>query len=81
MAVSVSAAGITAASIYGVTNRVAGQQISWQVGNIGGYASFIGYDEARSNAIVVLQNAFNWSNDSGIALLADLATQDRVVGQ
>ena len=41
---------------YGVTDRVAGQQITWQVGYIGGYASFIGYDRANGNAIVVLQN-------------------------
>lgn len=41
---------------YGVTDRVAGQQITWQVGYIGGYASFIGYDRANGNAIVLLQN-------------------------
>ncbi|HAH13618.1 MAG TPA: serine hydrolase, partial [Pantoea agglomerans] len=53
----------------------------YQVGYIGGYASFIGYDKRNGNAIVVLQNGFNWSNYLGIALLVDLATQDKVVGQ
>ena len=57
------------------------QQITYQVGYIGGYASFIGYDKRNGNAIVVLQNGFNWSNYLGIALLVDLATQDKVVGQ
>lgn len=47
------------------------------MGYIGGYASFIGYDRAHGNAIVVLQNAFNWSNYLGIALLRDLARKDR----
>jgi len=49
------------------------------VGYIGGYTSFIGYDKRHGNAIVVLQNGFNWSNYLGIALLVDLATQDKVV--
>ena len=62
------------------------QNIAWvtdtyQVGYIGGYSSFIGYDKRNGNAIVVLQNGFNWSNYLGIALLVDLATQDKVVGQ
>lgn len=43
------------------------------MGYIGGYASFIGFDKQNGNAIVVLQNAFNWSNYLGIALLMDLA--------
>ncbi|HAI05865.1 MAG TPA: serine hydrolase, partial [Pantoea sp.] len=38
-------------------------------------------DQVRGNVIVVLQNAFNWSNSLGIALLVELATKDRVVGQ
>ena len=71
--------GAQAQNIAWVTDRVAGQQITYQVGYIGGYASFIGYDKASGNAIVVLQNAFNWSNYLGIALLVDLATKDRVV--
>lgn len=53
--------------------------ISALAGYIGGYASFIGYDKRHGNAIVVLQNGFNRSNNSGIALLVELATQDKVV--
>ncbi|MEX7609017.1 hypothetical protein AB6V66_20680, partial [Enterobacter asburiae] len=43
---------------------------------IGGYSSFIGYDKEKGNAVVVLQNTFNWSNYIGIALLMDMAKQD-----
>jgi len=73
--------GVQAQNIAWVTDTFKEQQITWQVGYIGGYASFIGYDKRHGNAIVVLQNGFNWSNYLGIALLVDLATQDKVVGQ
>jgi len=73
--------GAQAQNIAWVTDAIEGQQITYQVGYIGGYASFIGYDKRNGNAIVVLQNGFNWSNYLGIALLVDLATQDKVVPQ
>ncbi|QXG54174.1 beta-lactamase family protein [Pantoea jilinensis] len=73
--------GAQAQNIAWVTDTIEGQQITYQVGYIGGYASFIGYDIRHGNAIVVLQNGFNWSNYLGIALLVDLATQDKVVAQ
>lgn len=73
--------GTQAQNIAWVTDTIEGQQITYQVGYIGGYASFIGYDKRNGNAIVVLQNGFNWSNYLGIALLVDLATQDKVVAQ
>lgn len=53
--------------------------ISALVGYIGGYASFVGYDKRRGNAIGVPQNGCNRSNNSGIGLLVDRATQDKVV--
>ena len=62
-------------NIAWVTDRYGAQQITYQVGYIGGYSSFIGYDKQNGNAIVVLQNAFNWSNYLGIALLMDLANK------
>lgn len=74
-------AGAQVQNIAWVTDTFEGQQIIYQVGYIGGYSSFIGYDKRNGNAIVVLQNGFNWSNYLGIALLVDLATQDKVVGQ
>lgn len=60
-------------NIAWVTDTYGDQQITYQVGYIGGYSSFIGFDKQNGNAIVVLQNAFNWSNYLGIALLMDLA--------
>ncbi|NEG58703.1 serine hydrolase domain-containing protein [Pantoea agglomerans] len=73
--------GAQVQNIAWVTDTFEGQQITYQVGYIGGYSSFIGYDKRNGNAIVVLQNGFNWSNYLGIALLVDLATQDKVVRQ
>lgn len=52
------------------------QRTHHQVGYIGGYSSFIGFDKQKGNAVVVLQNAFNWSNYIGIALLMDMAKND-----
>ncbi len=70
--------GTQAQNIAWVTDELDGQKITYQVGYIGGYSSFIGYDKRNGNAIVVLQNAFNWSNYLGIALLVDLAAKARV---
>ena len=65
-------------NIAWVTDTYGEQKITYQVGYIGGYASFIGFDKQNGNAIVVLQNAFNWSNYLGIALLMDLAQKKPV---
>jgi CubicO group peptidase (beta-lactamase class C family) len=64
-------------NIAWVTDQYGEQKITYQVGYIGGYSSFIGFDQHNGNAIVVLQNAFNWSNYLGIALLRNLASGDR----
>ena len=58
-----------AANIAWVTDTLAGQRITYQVGYIGGYSSYIGFDKANQNAVVVLQNSFNWSNYIGQAIL------------
>ncbi len=70
--------GNQAQNMAWVTDNLAGQKITYQVGYIGGYSSFIGFDKKNGNAIVVLQNAFNWSNYLGIALLMDLANKESV---
>jgi len=64
-------------NIAWVTDRLEGRNITYQVGYIGGYSAFIGFDREAGNAIVVLQNAFNWSNYLGITLLLNLAEKDR----
>ncbi|ENF8881694.1 beta-lactamase family protein, partial [Escherichia coli] len=58
------------------TDFIEREKITYQVGYIGGYSSFIGFDKEKGNAVVVLQNTFNWSNYIGIALLMDMARND-----
>lgn len=58
-----------AANIAWVSDTLGGQKITYQVGYIGGYSSYIGFDKAHQNAVVVLQNSFNWSNYIGHAIL------------
>jgi|GEM_PF-5225764 len=55
--------------------------MTYQAGYRVGQFHFIGYDKPNGDAIVVLQSGFNRSNYLGTALLVDLATQDKVVGQ
>ncbi|HCD7252402.1 TPA: serine hydrolase domain-containing protein [Citrobacter farmeri] len=62
-----------AANIAWVTDTLADRQITWQVGYIGGYSSYIGFDKRNQNAVVVLQNSFNWSNYLGHTILSQLA--------
>ena len=60
-----------------ITDFIGRERITYQVGYIGGYSSFIGFDKEKGNAVVVLQNAFNWSNYIGMALLIEMAKTDR----
>lgn len=62
-----------AANIAWVTDTLADRQITYQVGYIGGYSSYIGFDKKNQNAVVVLQNSFNWSNYLGHTILSQLA--------
>lgn len=67
---------IEAANIAWVTDHKDGQTITYQVGYIGGYSSYIGFDKKHKNAVVVLQNSFNWSNYLGHDLLLKMAMAD-----
>lgn len=64
-----------AANIAWITDTYGQQKITYQVGYIGGYSSYIGFDKENQNAVVVLQNSFNWSNYIGHALLRHVATE------
>lgn len=64
-----------AANIAWVTDTLADRQVTYQVGYIGGYSSYIGFDKQNQNAVVVLQNSFNWSNYLGHTILSQLARQ------
>lgn len=58
-----------AAAIAWIVDDVGNQQITYQVGFIGGYSSYIGLDLRHRTAVVVLQNSFNWTNNIGHRLL------------
>jgi CubicO group peptidase (beta-lactamase class C family) len=64
-----------AANIAWITDTYGQQKITYQVGYIGGYSSYIGFDKQNQNAVVVLQNSFNWSNYIGHALLKRIAPE------
>lgn len=56
-----------------LSNHLHGQNIIYQSGFIGGYASYIGMDLKHRTAIVVLQNSFNWDNTIGHRMLLRMA--------
>jgi len=47
--------------------------ITYQIGFVGGYSSYLGMNEANGTAVVILQNAFNWDYSAGHTLLVELA--------
>ncbi|MNV50553.1 hypothetical protein D3C71_1425690 [compost metagenome] len=53
--------------------------MTYQVGYIGGYSSYIGFDKQNQNAVIVLQNSFNWSNYIGQTILTHLAKQPKTL--
>jgi len=71
---------IEAANIAWVTDYQYGQTVTYQVGYIGGYSSYIGFDKKHQNAVVVLQNSFNWSNYIGHDILLRMAMADDYQG-
>jgi len=64
-----------AANIAWVSDESATQKITYQVGYIGGYSSYIGFDKKNQSSVVVLQNSFNWSNYIGQTILTLLEPQ------
>ena len=62
-----------AAAIGWVVDEVAGRKITYQIGLVAGYTSYIGLDTANKTAVVVLQNSFNWDNRIGHRLLMRMA--------
>jgi CubicO group peptidase (beta-lactamase class C family) len=57
-------------------DQAGGRKITYQVGLVAGYSSYIGMDVPNKTAVVVLQNSFNWSNSVGHALLLRLAARE-----
>ena len=67
-----------APAIAWIVDDIHGQQITYQVGLVAGYSSYLGLDSRHKTAVVVLQNSFNWSNSIGHRLLLRMAnTLDR----
>jgi CubicO group peptidase (beta-lactamase class C family) len=62
-----------AASIAWITDEVAGMHITYQVGIVAGYSSYIGLNTENGTAVVVLQNTFNWDYSVGHKLMVMLA--------
>lgn len=61
-----------AANIAWVTDTYGEQTITFQVGYIGGYSSYIGIDRKNHFAVVVLQNSFTWQNNLGHSVLRQM---------
>jgi len=61
-----------AAAIAWVIDSIDQQKIAYQIGMVAGYTSFIGLDTRHRQAVVVLQNSFNWSANIGYQLLVRL---------
>lgn len=61
-----------AANIAWVTDTYGEQSITYQVGYIGGYSSYIGIDRVNHFAVVVLQNSFTWQNNLGHSVLRQM---------
>lgn len=56
-----------------------GQEISYMLGVVAGYTSYLGLDVGHRTAIVVLRNTFSWDESIGSRLLVRLAqAQDRL---
>lgn len=70
-----------AANIAWVSDETASQKITYQVGYIGGYSSYIGFDKKNRNSVIVLQNSFNWSNYIGHSILTLLEQPNNRMSQ
>jgi CubicO group peptidase (beta-lactamase class C family) len=67
-----------AAGVAWLVDEFDGQRISYQVGYMAGYSSYIGLDVDRKMAVVVLQNTFNWTDSVGHKLLIRMARAKKI---
>lgn len=68
-----------AANIAWVSDAFDEQTITYQVGYIGGYSSYIGIDRKHHFAVVVLQNSFTWQNNLGHSVLRQMWREQNAV--
>jgi hypothetical protein len=62
-----------APSIAWITDQIRDVQITYQVGIVAGYTSYVGLNKKNGTAVVILQNAFNWDHSAGHQILYSLA--------
>ncbi|MCP4412682.1 MAG: beta-lactamase family protein [Gammaproteobacteria bacterium] len=67
-----------AAAIAWIEDTINNFHITYQIGLVAGFTSYIGLDLENKNAVVVLQNSFNWGNDLGHRLLIRMAKAKRI---
>lgn len=61
-----------APAVAWTVDEVGDQRITYQVGLVAGYTSYVGLDLEHRTAVVVLQNSFNWKDKVGHRLLTRL---------
>lgn len=64
---------VEAAALAWLVDDIDGNKITYQVGFVAGYSSYIGLDLRHRTGVVVLQNSFNWTNTIGHRLLLRIA--------
>jgi CubicO group peptidase (beta-lactamase class C family) len=70
------------AAIAWTVDNVDGEEISYMLGVVAGYSSYLGLDVRHRIAIVVLRNSFSWDESIGGRLLVRLGrAQDRSAGR
>ena len=61
-----------AGAVAWIVDDIDGQPITYVIGLVAGYTSYLGLDVEHRTAVVVLQNSFNWDNTVGNNLLLRL---------
>jgi len=61
-----------AAAVAWVVDDIEGEPITYQIGIVAGYTSYLGIDAAHKTAVIVMQNSFNWDNSVGHKLMLSL---------
>jgi CubicO group peptidase (beta-lactamase class C family) len=64
---------VDAHAIAWFADDIEGQHITYQVGMVSGFSSYLGLDVQKGTAVVVLQNSFNWTDHVGQKLLLRMA--------
>ena len=63
----------------GRSKKLDDRTITYQVGLVAGYTSYVGLDIANRTAVVILQNSFNWDLRAGHLLLLRTVPQGEAV--